>query len=418
MDNNQHHNGENRRVVGPYIPKRRKKRKSHKGLIVLLCVLAVFAILGSAGAIYWKLFVKPPEAAIPVVDTPPPLDGDGDGLPDDVDPADLTADELEQMKAMISEQAQEIDVTGVAQKDGVFTVLVVGTDAAAQLTDTIVVATFDTKDKSVSILNVPRDTISRAANGETHKINSAYGRGGIDRLVTEIKNLLGYEVNRYVIVNFTAFTRIVDAIGGIEVEVPEDMYKNTGDMLIDLKAGRQVLDGEHALMLMRYRGYANADIDRISVQQEVYRAVIDQLATPATILKLPSLTSIIAQNVQTNMSVGELIWIGTNYVTMDTDDVVTNTLPHTPRYINNISYILPNERGILALVNEYYNPYNEEITRLNLADVPVERGDSQSGTDGGGSTEEEEDEGSGSQVPGWISGSGSSSDGDDAMLGG
>ena len=145
-------------------------------------------------------------------------------------------------------------------------------------------------------------------------------------------------------------------------------------MLIDLKAGRQVLDGEHALMLMRYRGYANADIDRISVQQEVYRAVIDQLATPATILKLPSLTSIIAQNVQTNMSVGELIWIGTNYVTMDTDDVVTNTLPHTPRYINNISYILPNERGILALVNEYYNPYNEEITRLNLADVPVERG--------------------------------------------
>ncbi len=151
------------------------------------------------------------------------------------------------------------------------------------------------------------------------------------------------------------------------------MYKNTGDMLIDLKAGRQVLDGEHALMLMRYRGYANADIDRISVQQEVYRAVIDQLATPATILKLPSLTSIIAQNVQTNMSVGELIWIGTNYVTMDTDDVVTNTLPHTPRYINNISYILPNERGILALVNEYYNPYNEEITRLNLADVPVER---------------------------------------------
>ncbi len=143
--------------------------------------------------------------------------------PDDVDPAELTADELEQMKAMISEQAQEIDVTGVAQKDGVFTVLVVGTDAAAQLTDTIVVATFDTKDKSVSILNVPRDTISRAANGETHKINSAYGRGGIDRLVTEIKNLLGYEVNRYVIVNFTAFTRIVDAIGGIEVEVPEDV---------------------------------------------------------------------------------------------------------------------------------------------------------------------------------------------------
>lgn len=413
MDNNQHHNGENRRVVGPYIPQRRKRRKSHKGLIVFICILAIFAIIGSAGAIYWKLFVKPPEAAIPVVDTPAP---DGDALPNDIDPADLTADELEQMKAVIAEQAQEIDVSGVAQRDGVFTVLVVGTDVSGQLTDTIVVATFDTNHKSVAILNVPRDTISRAANGETHKINSAYGRGGIDRLVTEIKNLLGYEVNRYVLVNFTAFTRIVDAIGGIEVDVPADMYKNTGDMLIDLKAGRQVLDGEHALMLMRYRGYANADIDRISMQQEVYRAVIDQLATPATILKLPSLTSIIAQNVQTDMSVGELIWIGTNYVTMDTDDVVTNTIPHTAQYINNISYVLPDEREILALVNEYYNPYNEKITRLNLADVPVEQGgSSNSSTD---DSMEEEEMNSGTQVPGWISGAGGDADDDDAMLGG
>lgn len=419
MDYNQHdQNGENRRVVGPYIPKRRKKRKSHRGLILFICILAVFAILGSAGAIYWKLFVKPPEAIVPVnQDEPPVLDGDGDGLPDDVNTEELTEDELEQMRAIIAEQAQEIDLTGVAQRDGVFTVLVVGTDVSGQLTDTIVVATFDTNDKSVAILNVPRDTISRAANGETHKINSAYGRGGMDRLITEIKNLIGYEVNRYVVVNFTAFTRIVDAVGGIEVDVPEDMYKNTGDMLIDLKAGRQLLDGEHALMLMRYRGYANADIDRIGVQQQVYKAVIEQLATPATILKLPSLTSIIAQNVQTDMSVGELIWIGTNYVTMDTEDVVTNTIPHTARYINNISYVLPNERQILSLVNEYYNPYNEEITRLNLADVPVEQGGSSQAGGGAGGDEDDADEpddASGTQVPGWLSGSGSG----DSTLGG
>ncbi len=400
--NQQNHNGENRRVVGPYIPQRRKKRKSHKGLIVLICVLLVVAIMGSAGAIYWKLYVKPPEADAPVVSVPDE-DDNTDVLPEDMDPGDLTPDELEQMQAIIEEQAQEIDVTGVAQREGIFTVLVVGTDVSGQLTDTIVVATFDTNNKSVAMLNIPRDTISRSANGTTHKINAAYGSGGMDRLITEVKNLLGFEVNRYMLVNFTAFTRIVDAIGGIEIDVPEDMYKNTGDMLIDLKAGRQVLDGEHALMLMRYRGYDNADIDRIDMQQQVYRAVIEQLATPATILKLPSLTSIIAQNVQTDMSVGELIWIGTNYVTMDTDDVITNTIPHTPRYINDISYVLPKEQEILALVNEYYNPYEEEITRLNLADVPVEQGDTPS-DDGEESIADEEE--TGTQVPSWISGSG------------
>ncbi|MBS7316005.1 MAG: LCP family protein [Clostridiaceae bacterium] len=425
MDNHQHeHGGENRRVVGPYIPPKRKKRRSYRGLLVFLCVLAVFAILGSAGAIYWKVFVKPPEAAAPeddgTADTPVVIENN---LPANLDAEDLTEEELEQLQAMIAEQAQEIDLTGVAQRDGVFTVLVVGTDVSGQLTDTIVVATFDTNQKSVAILNIPRDTISRAANGETHKINSAYGRGGMDRLITEVKNLVGYEVNRYVIVNFSAFTRIVDAIGGIEVDVPEDMYKNTGDMLIDLKAGRQLLDGEHALMLMRYRGYANADIDRIGVQQQVYKAVIEQLATPATILKLPSLTSIIAQNVQTDMTVGELIWIGTNYVTMNTDDVVTNTIPHTASYINNISYVLPSESEILELVNEYYNPYTEKITRLNLAEVPVEEvsvSTQQSAvTDAeDDSTEPDEAEDTETQVPGWISGSGSDSDEDDSASNG
>jgi LCP family protein required for cell wall assembly len=358
---------------------------------VFLSILAAFTILFSAGAILWKVYVKPPDgdsiSAAADISTEP------DNTQEGIITIEPTPEEIEDMQAIIAEQAQEINLDGVAQKDGVFTVLVVGTDVSNTLTDTIVVATFNVNDKSVAMLNIPRDTISRAANGETHKINSAYSRGGIDRLVTEIKNLVGYEVNRYMIVNFSAFTNIVDAIDGIEVDVPEDMYKNTGDMLIDLKAGRQTLDGEHALMYMRYRGYDNADIDRIHAQQEVYKAVIKKLATPATILKLPSLTATIAQNVQTNLSVGEIIWIGTNYVSMNTEDVVTETIPHTAEYINDISYILPSERGILRVVNETFNPYTEDISRLNLAEVPVEEEEDDGGT--------ETDDGT---VPSWLGG--------------
>lgn len=405
MDHNQfeQENG-NRRVVGPYIHHKKPQKKSHKGLIALICVIAVLAILGSAGAIYWTIFVKPPvadQADLPVqTDTPAQDDAPAEPEPE----REPTEEELAQMQAVIEAQAEEIDVSGIAQKDGVFTVLVVGTDVSGTLTDTIVVATFDTNEKSVALLNIPRDTISTASDGETHKINSAYGRDGMDRLIVEIKNLLGFEVNRHIVVNFTAFVKIVDAIGGIEVDVPQDMYKNTGDMIIDLKAGRQKLDGEHALMLMRYRGYSNADIDRIGVQQQVYQAVIEQLATPATILRLPSLTSIIAQNVTTDMSVGELIWIGTNYVTMDPADVVTETLPHYTTYVNDISYVVPSERKLLNLINESFNPYLEEITRLNLAAVPEEKTEDEEETSrsrSGGAGESDADDQS---VPGWVTG--------------
>ena len=131
---------------------------------------------------------------------------------------------------------------------------------------------------------------------------------------------------------------------------------------------------------------------------------------------------------------------------MDTNDVVTNTIPYTARYINNISYVLPDEQEILALVNEYYNPYEEEITRLNLADVPVEQSESAgetsvavdeleetdeadptddagSTTNGAGRLDEsgetdDADDSSATQIPDWISGSGSGSDEDDSSLGG
>ena len=108
---------------------------------------------------------------------------------------------------------------------------------------------------------------------------------------------------------------------------------------------------------------------------------------------------------------------------MNTDDVVTNTIPHTASYINNISYVLPSESEILELVNEYYNPYTEKITRLNLAEVPVEEvsvSTQQSAvTDAeDDSTEPDEAEDTETQVPGWISGSGSDSDEDDSASNG
>ncbi len=404
MDQNQqnpHRSGKNRRVVGPYIHKQTKKTGSRRGLLIAMIVLAALSALTAAGAAYWHKVVRPPETAMPQESI----------LTEPQTEPEVHEEDPEELRARIVGQAEEIDLSGLQQRDGVFTVLVAGMDVSGQLTDTLAVATFDSDARSVAIMNIPRDTLSKSGNGTAHKINSAYGRGGMDCLRSELSDLLGFEINRYVIVSFSAFTRIVDAIGGIDIEVPVDMYKNTGDMLIDLKAGYQHLDGEHALMLMRYRSYDNADIDRINMQQQVYQVVIRKLATPATILKLPSLTSILARNVETDMTVGEWIWIGTNYASMDTESVQMYTLPHTAAYINDISYVLPSEREILALVNDSFNPYFEEITKLRLAEIPPQREEpsetEETGSDPEPDAELDEmgtDQNETEHVPDWISG--------------
>lgn len=366
-------------------PKPAKPKRRRRGcLVVLVTLLILLVMVIAAGFIYWESYVKPPASrnnsganGSTVIGGYDPENPDENGTPDtDGENPDSSLEDE------IKNQGQSIEIAGSERKDECFTMLVVGLDESERLTDTIIVATFNVHDKTVAVLNVPRDTLSSYNGGSIHKINSAYGSGGIERTITEIQNVIGFEIDRHVIVTYDAFKELIDEIGGIDIYVPQDMYKNTGDMIIDLKEGQQTLDGEHALMYMRYRGYANADLARIEAQQSFYQAVIEKVARPATLLKLPGLASVVMDNVETDLSVGEMIWIGVNYVSMDTETIVYNTLPNTPRYINKISYVIPNEKQILELVNAYYNPYLEEITSLKLASVP--------GTSGSTDPEEEE----------------------------
>lgn len=360
-------------------PKPAKPRKRRRGcLVVLITLLILLVMVIVAGFIYWESYVKPPVSrnngdanGSTVIGGYDPENPDKTGTPGtDGDTSDADLEEE------VKNQGQSIEIAGSERKDECFTMLVVGLDKSERLTDTIIVATFNVHDKTVAVLNVPRDTLSSYNGGSIHKINSAYGSGGIERTIAEVQNVIGFEIDRHVIVTYDAFKELIDEIGGIDIYVPQDMYKNTGDMIINLKEGQQTLDGEHALMYMRYRGYANADLARIQAQQSFYQAVIEKIARPATLLKLPGLASVVMDNVETNLSVGEMIWIGVNYVSMDTDTIVYNTLPNTPRYINKISYVIPNEKQILELVNSYYNPYLREITSLKLTAVPGNSGNS------------------------------------------
>jgi len=266
---------------------------------------------------------------------------------------------------------EAISAIGLDRREGFFTVLVVGIDAASNSTDTIMLAAFDSNLKKMSIMSIPRDTITNTTR-VNKKINAAYVSHGkeIEALCEEVESVTGVYPDKYALVTVDGFIDVIDAIGGVEVDVPIDMVYNdpTQDLTINIKKGLQTLDGYDSMGFMRYRKtYAEGDIGRIKVQHTFVDAVVKKMLTPATFAKIPELAEIIQDNVETDLTLGNEIWIGKQMLTMNLEeDVLMTTLPGYAEYYEGLSYYFPNEEAILEIVNESFNPYVEPIEELDL----------------------------------------------------
>jgi len=272
----------------------------------------------------------------------------------------------------------------VERATGVYNVLIVGTDKVALNTDTILVLSLDTTQHKVNVMSIPRDTMSNVSR-KVKKINAAYavgGKGNIDQLKTEIRYLMGFEVDNYIVVNLDAFEEIIDALGGVKIDVQRDMHYEDPyqDLYIHIEKGEQILNGEEAIGFVRYRkGYAEGDLGRVKAQQQFIEALAKQVATPATVGKLPKLSSIILENMTTDLTTGELIWFGTKALELNmAEDLTMLILPGEARTVNGLSYYVPKKKELLEIVNNHFNPYPNMITQLNVIDVatipqPVEK---------------------------------------------
>lgn len=269
---------------------------------------------------------------------------------------------------VLDDEGNPIRTTSADRKQDFFTFLIVGTDGGVN-TDTIMVAAVDTADKKINILSIPRDTMSNVPR-TVKKINAAFSVDGIPQVKKELKNLIGFDIDRYLLIDLKGFERIIDAVGGVDMYVPSDMdYEDPAqDLYIHLKQGQQVLNGKHALEFVRFRsGYADADLGRIKAQQSFLQALADTLMQPSTLLKAGELSKIVAETVTTDMDLGEFIWLakmGSGFNT--TSGISMDTLPGTPRYCFGLSYVVPDEEKILELVNEKFNPYKKPLVKLNL----------------------------------------------------
>ncbi|MCX7773037.1 MAG: LCP family protein [Clostridia bacterium] len=256
-----------------------------------------------------------------------------------------------------------------APKHQVFTFLVAGKDKVADNTDTIMLVKLDITHKSISILNIPRDTMLKN-NYKNKKINASFERGGIEQFEKDIASITGFYVNRYVMFDLEGVAKIIDAIGGVDFDVPRNMnYDDPAQNLhIHLKKGWQHLDGEQAVGLARYRhGYNNGDIGRISVQQDLIKALARQAVKPENLLKLPELISLFNENITTDIDFNELTWLANQAKDIPMSSIETNMVPGDAVMKEGLSYWLPYKNALLELINDKYNPLDEQITENDVS---------------------------------------------------
>ena len=267
--------------------------------------------------------------------------------------------------------------------DGMYTFLIVGFDQVAYHTDTIMVGRMDTVNHTINVVSIPRDTLMNISGG-TKKINELFLRGmnntdgdqeaklqgGIDRMLEGITDILGFTPDVYAAVDLEAFVQLVDAIGGVDYDVPVDMHYSdpTQDLYINLDAGMQHLTGEQALAVMRFRsGYVTADIGRIGTQQDFLMSIASQFLSLGNIPKLGEFIDIFTEYVQTNMDAGNLAFFARQFLMCSSEDISFETIPANYNdAIKGLSYVSIYVDEWITMINEKLNPYDQPVTTSNV----------------------------------------------------
>jgi LCP family protein required for cell wall assembly len=191
----------------------------------------------------------------------------------------------------------------------------------ATLTDSIMVASIDISTKKLTLVSVPRD-LWVEYNGSYMKINAVYPLGGMDGLQQVVQNVMGITINQQVLINYAAFKDMIDAVGGIDIDITSPDPRGIYDPMVGFQIanGEQHLDGTQALLLARSRndptydgriayGLPNGDFDREMYQREMLQALLSKLSSVTTLINpstLPDILDSFSGNVSTNMTAGQL----------------------------------------------------------------------------------------------------------------
>ncbi len=233
------------------------------------------------------------------------------------------------------------------------------------LSDVMLLVKFDPETKKIVMLSIPRDTRTEIEGYGVKKINSANVEGGPALTAKTVSNLLGGAgIDRYVRINVLGVAKLIDALGGVNVYVPKDMkYQDDSQHLyINLKAGKQHLNGEQTLQLLRFRHDELGDIGRIQRQQMVMRALMDQTLNPATVAQLPKVLDVVKDHIDTNLTVEELVALLGFGVRTNRSNMQMLMLPgrFSEKGEYDASYWLPSKNAIAKLMAQHFGLESEQ----------------------------------------------------------
>ena len=373
-----------KRLVGgmPQKGKRPKKTirldRQQKMLLAVAIVLAVALVIVVACE---SLFVRPDLEKKPSKDTGQEQIDYGGGTPPRAD--------------------------GERKSEDYYTVLILGRDTGGGgNTDTMLLASYDVTNQKATVMSIPRDTMVNVS-WDIKRINSVYnyygaGEKGIQHLYKEVAQLVGFEPDYQVVVEWDAVGEIVDAMGGVYFDVPRNMNYDdpTQNLHIHQEKGYRLLSGDDAMQVIRYRhdnrvngktlGYPDGDLGRIKTQQAFLKAVVEQLLQVKNVTKINQFVKVFQNNVETDMTFTNILWFAQQAVFggLKVENVNFVTMPNTPvscwsrSYQNYQSYVVPNAQELLDLVNSDLSPFVEPSVLSDLDIMSINADGSVSSTTG------------------------------------
>ena len=328
--------------------RRRQRKQPHTLQVFLIIVLVLLTVCVLVKA----FFLKAPEQKAAEL------------------PAQSAASDTDSQQSPEEQAAQEALRSHLERKGRFYTILVSGSDDGNGNSDTNILVAIDTVNGYIYGTSIARDT-KAVWNGKNHKINAAFGSGGMEKMAEVVSDQLGIPVDYTVSVDLKGFAALVDAIGGVDFDVPvnmdyEDPYQ---DLYIHISKGMHHLSGSEALKVVRFRkGYATQDIGRMETQQKFLKAVAKQTLTVSNLGKIDEFVKIFQKYVKTDLTLGDRAWLGKEAISIGADNIEFSTLPGV--WNDHDKFIHLNKDDVLTLVNEHLNPYVEDRTAddLNIPD--------------------------------------------------